>query len=125
MKNLYTKIILTVLHGGMSCDMSQVFKTQTHFDEKVWRQRGTQYWTLNESALFADPSESSCKQVGAKIDWKAKKFGGTVAQRIEANCMDLVSAVGVSPTKGVSLDTKESLTIIAKNWRLDAVKETY
>jgi hypothetical protein len=125
MKNTFNKVVLTIQHGSTRTDPSDVFKKETHFQPTQWYKSGTQYWNLTESALFVDPSEFSAKQVGAKIDWKAKKFAGTVSQRIEANCMDLVSSVGVFPTKGTSLDTKESLTIIAPNWRLDAVKENY
>lgn len=124
MLNNFSKIILTVLHGSNSVDMSTVFKTSTHEAPTQWRKTGTQYMNINnESALYADPSATSCHQVGANYNWHSKKFSGTLKQRIQANCLDLVSSVNGATTLGEVIDTPESLTIIAPTWRLDAVKQ--
>lgn len=121
--NTFSKIILTVQHGGMSIDTSMVFKTSTHEAPTQWRKTGTQYMNLRESAIFADPSATSCHQVGASFNWHSKKFQGTLKQRIQANCLDLVSSVNGITSIGEVIDTPESLTIIAPTWRLDAVKQ--
>lgn len=122
--NSFSKIVLTVKHGKTCTPPELAFNKEALMQPAEWHHTGTQYMNINnEAALYADPSNTSCHQVGANYNWHSKKFTGTLKQRIQANCLDLVSSVNGITSIGEVIDTPESLTIIAPTWRLDAVKQ--